>query len=57
MTEISYDTVFLLFNKGTTGYFKEYKTIIFHDSRRDPRFSRGGSNFFQGRGGSNSLFL
>ena len=52
MTEISSDNVFLLFNKGTTGYFKEYKTINFHDSRRGTKFSRGGgSKFFRGGGG------
>ena len=61
MTEISSDNVFLLFNKGTNGYFKEYKTIIFHDSRRGPTFSRGGgvTIIFRGAGweGSNCLFL
>ena len=41
-----------------SGYFKEYKTINFHDSRRGTKFSRGGgSKFFRGGGGSNSLFL
>ena len=54
LTKKSSDNVFFLVLSVKWSISK--KSIIYQGSRGGPTFSRGGSNFFQGGGGSNCLF-